>query len=97
MTLIQHIRALFPRRDTFPAALAPTPLHQDHPEAGSEAEYWRDVCHEHCGTSLIHDSIARAILAHAAAWHSSTGYCARFYRFNDGSALAISEVVEMVL
>lgn len=97
MNLLHHLRSLFPRRDTFPAALAPTPLHQDDPEAGSEAEYWLDVCWEQCGGPLIHDRAVREILEQAAEWHSMTGYCARFFRFRDGSTLTISDVMEMVL
>jgi hypothetical protein len=66
MTLHQlttALRSLFAPRDTFAAALAPFPLHEDDPNAGSEAEYWLDVCHEQCNIPLVNDPKARAILA----------------------------------
>jgi hypothetical protein len=100
MTLHQlttALRSLFQRGDTFAAALAPFPLHEDDPAAGSEAEYWLDVCHEQCGIPLIRDPAARKILEDAAKSHATTGYCARHFKFHDGSSLTISDVMEMVL
>lgn len=100
MTLSQltaAIRSLFATPDTFAAALASTPLHEDDPRAGSEAEYWLDVCHEQCNIPLIHDPKARAILADAAEWHAMTGFNRRYFRFHDGSKLLISDVVEVLL
>jgi hypothetical protein len=83
--------------DTFAAALAPFPLHEDDPNAGSEAEYWLDVCHEQCNIPLVNDPKARAILAVAARLHEMTGFNQRLYRFHDESKLLISQVVEAVL
>ena len=100
MTLHQlttHLLSLFQRPDAFAAALAPTPLHEDDPRAGSEAEYWLDVCHEQCNIPLVNDPKARAMLSDAAEWHATTGFNRRFFRFTDGSKLLISDVVEMVL
>ncbi len=99
MNILHIIRNARTRRQSarFAAAQIATPLHDDNPAAGCEAEYWLDVCHERCATPLIHDAGSREILERAARWHATTGYCARLYRFNDNSKLVISQMMEAVL
>lgn len=104
MTFLRRLLSIITaRRDTFLAASAGTPIHEDDPRAGSEAEdwshaeYWLDFCRERYDLPLVRDPVARAMLSEAADYHETTGYCARYYQFKDGSRLSISDVVEMVL
>lgn len=97
MTILPRLRALFQPRDTFPAALALTPLHEDHPDTRTEAEHWLEVCWEQCGTPLVQDPASRAILERAAKWHATTGYNGLLCGFNDESKLLVNQVMEAVL
>ena len=98
MTLHQltaALRSFFTTPDTFPAALAPTPFFEDDPRA--DAEFWLDFCQERYSIPLVRDPVARAMLEDAAKWHESTGLSGRYYEFQDGSKLSISDVMEAVL
>lgn len=98
MTIMQLIRlGMFRQSSRFALALAPTPLHEDSAIAGSEAEYWLDVCHANGNTRLVNNWKARSMLADAAAWHATTGYNQRLYKFNDESKLLISPSAEVVM
>lgn len=64
----------------------------------TEAARWLGFCHARlpAATAMVDDLWTRRFLEQVAHKSHTTGYCARFYRFLDGSQLTLSHSVEMV-
>ena len=63
----------------------------------TQAAYWHALCSPAAaGRPMVRSPWCRRMLTEAAKSAETTGFCALFFRFEDGSRLTISEQAEVV-